>query len=118
MSTELNRIKNKPFIVFHDGYQYYEKEFGLNSAGSISVNPEISPTPKRIDEIKSKIRQSNVVCIFKEPQFSSKVVQTIIKDTNAKEGTMDPLGFDLKPGRDLYLQLMDKLTKSLKDCLS
>ncbi|MDG2006722.1 MAG: zinc ABC transporter substrate-binding protein [Thermodesulfobacteriota bacteirum] len=118
MATELNRIKNKPFIVFHDGYQYYEKEFGLNSAGSISVNHEISPTPKRIDEIKSKIRQSNVVCIFKEPQFSSKVVQTIIKDTNAKEGTMDPLGFDLEPGRDLYLQLMDKLTKSLKDCLS
>ena len=118
IAKKLDSIKDKPFIVFHDGYQYYEKEFGLNSAGSISINPEISPSPKRITEIKSKIRKSNIACVFKEPQFSSKVVQTIIKDTDAKEGILDPVGFNLEPGKDLYLKLIDNLTKSLVSCLS
>jgi len=46
------------------------------------------------------------------------VVQTIIKDTDAKEGILDPVGFNLEPGKDLYLKLIDNLTKSLISCLS
>ena len=118
ISEELMPIASRSFIVFHDAYQYYEKEFGLNGAGSISINPEISPSPKRINEIRSKIKSDSVQCMFKEPQFPSKIVQTIIKDTNAKEGLLDPLGSNLKPGRDLYLNLINSLSKNLKKCLS
>ena len=93
-------------------------KLNLNAAGSISLNPEITPTPQRINEIKLKIKKDAVKCVFREPQFSSKIVQTIINDTNAKEGLLDPLGSDLKPGKDLYLKLINKLTESLTDCLS
>lgn len=115
---KLEPIKDSSFIVFHDAYQYYEKEYNLNAAGSISLNPEISPTLQRINEIKLKIKKDAVKCVFREPQFSSKIVQTIINDTNAKEGLLDPLGSDLKPGKDLYLKLINKLTEGLTDCLS
>ena len=118
IGEELMPIASRSFIVFHDAYQYYEKEFGLNGAGSISINPDISPSPKRINEIRSKIKSDNVQCMFKEPQFPSKIVQTIIKDTNAKEGLLDPLGSNLKPGKDLYLNLVNNLSKNLKKCLS
>lgn len=117
MNEELMPIASRSFIVFHDAYQYYEKEFGLNGAGSISINPEISPSPKRINEIRSKIKRDNVQCVFKEPQFPSKIVQTIIKNTNTKEGLLDPLGSNLKPGKDLYLNLINNLSKNLKKCL-
>ena len=115
---KLEAIKDSSFIVFHDAYQYYDKEYNLNAAGSISLNPEISPTPQRINEIKLKIKKDAVKCVFREPQFSSKIVQTIINDTNAKEGLLDPLGSDLEPGKDLYLKLINKLTEGLTDCLS
>ena len=115
---KLEAIKDSSLIVFHDAYQYYDKEYNLNAAGSISLNPEISPTPQRINEIKLKIKKDAVKCVFREPQFSSKIVQTIINDTNAKEGLLDPLGSDLKPGKDLYLKLINKLTEGLTDCLS
>jgi len=118
INEELMPIASRSFIVFHDGYQYYEKEFGLNGAGSISINPEISPSPKRINEIRSKIKRDNVQCVFKEPQFPSKIVQTIIKNTNTKEGVLNPLGSNLKPGKDLYLNLINNLSKNLKKCLS
>ncbi len=118
VDIELQSIRSESYIVFHDAYQYFEKDFKLNPAGSISLNPEISPTPKRIKEIKSKILKESIKCVFKEPQFPSKIVQTIINDTNAKEGLLDPLGTDLEPGRELYIDLINSLSINLKECLS
>ena len=115
---EVESIGSESYIVFHDAYQYFEKEFRLNPAGSISLNPEISPTPKRINEIKLKILNDNVKCVFKEPQFPSKIVQLIIDDTNAKEGILDPLGSDLEPGKELYINLIKNISRDLKECLS
>src|SRR5210317_1069422 len=118
IKNELSSIKDKPYIVFHDAYQYFENENSLNSVGSIALNPEISPTPKRITEIKAKIEKDNVVCLFREPQFPSRIVQTVITDTEAKEGELDPIGFDLTPGKNLYFELIDNLSMGLKNCLS
>ena len=118
ITMEVESIRDESYIVFHDAYQYFEKEFKLNPAGSISLNPEISPTPKRISEIKSKILSQNIKCVFKEPQFPSKVVQTITKDTTAKEGILDPLGSDLSPGKELYINLINNISKNLNECLS
>ena len=118
MSAKLDSVNNEPYIVFHDAYQYFEADYSLNSVGSISLNPDISPTPKRIQEIKTKIEKDNVVCLFREPQFPSRIVQTVIQETNAKEGELDPLGFDLTPGKNLYFELVTNLAKNLRECLS
>tara|TARA_B100002051_G_scaffold239639_1_gene243000 strand:- start:236 stop:1156 length:921 start_codon:yes stop_codon:yes gene_type:complete len=118
LSAKLDSVNNEPYIVFHDAYQYFEADYSLNSVGSISLNPDISPTPNRIQEIKSKIEKDNVVCLFREPQFPSRIVQTVIQETNAKEGELDPLGFDLTPGKNLYFELVTNLSKNLRECLS
>ena len=67
IALELESVKNEAYIVFHDAYQYFENEFKLNAAGSIALNPEISPTPKRISEIKSKIVNDNVCLLYTSP---------------------------------------------------
>ena len=43
-------VKDKPFIVFHDAYQYFEKEFGVTVAGSITVSdkPVTVPEPATV----------------------------------------------------------------------
>ena len=53
------------------------------------LNPEISPTLKRIQEIKQN-RKDIVVCLFREPQFPSRIVQTVIQETNAKRVSSTP----------------------------
>ena len=37
---------------------------------------------------------------------------------DAKEGELDPLGYDLTPSKNLYFELIDNLSMGLKDCLS
>ena len=117
LTKDLAPIKDKPFIVFHDAYQYFEKTFGLNAVGSVALEGDIASSPKQISFIKDKIIKSNASCVFQEPQFDSKLVKIVVEGTNAQIGTLDPLGVGIKTTSDFYLQLLKNMSKSLKECL-
>ena len=114
---ELSPIKNKPYIVFHDAYQYFEKTFELNAVGSVALEGDIASSPKQISLIKDKIVKSKALCVFQEPQFDSKLVKIVVEGTDAKIGTLDPLGVNVSENKDFYLQLITNMAKSLKECL-
>ena len=114
---ELAPIKDKPFIVFHDAYQYFEKTFELNAVGSVALEGDIASSPKQISFIKEKIKESNASCVFQEPQFDTKLVKIVVEGTNAEIGTLDPLGVNITGDKDFYLQLLRNMSKSLKECL-
>lgn len=117
IKLKLKEVKNKPYIVFHDAYQYFEKAYNLNAIGSILLNPEQLPSPKRIINIRSKIKTLNAYCVFKEPQYKAQIVNTVIENTNAKVSTLDPLGSNIVPGPDMYIGLLDDLANNITICL-
>ena len=111
-------VKDKPFIVFHDAYQYFEHRYGVKTAGSITVSPETLPGADRVKQMQEKVRQLGATCVFAEPQFEPKLVSVITEGTKAKSATLDPEAATLEPGPDLYFKLMRGIAGSLKDCLS
>lgn len=117
VTAELEPVRNKPYIVFHDAYQYFDRRFDLAAAGSITVNPEKAPGAARIREIQTKVQSLGATCVFSEPQFESRLVTTVLEGTKAKTGVLDPLGADLNDGPELYPQLIRNLASSLAGCL-
>ncbi len=111
-------VHERPYIVFHDAYQYMEQEHDLSIAGSISVDPEQRPGARRLAELRDRVQELEAVCIFSEPQFPSDLVETIADGTDAKTGVLDPLGATLTPGPDLYFELMEGMAASLNACLA
>ena len=111
-------VKDKPFIVFHDAYQYFEKEFGVAVAGSITVSPESLPGAARIAEIHDKVKSLNSTCVFAEPQFEPKLITVVLEGTNARTGVLDPEAGALTKGENLYSEMMMGIATSLRDCLS
>ena len=69
LAATLAPVADKPFIVFHDAYQYFEARFGLTLAGSVTVTPEVMPGAARIDELKAKVAELGATCVFAEPNF-------------------------------------------------
>ncbi len=46
IASELQPLKGKPFVVFHDAYQYFERRrFGMTAVGSITVTPKCNRPP-------------------------------------------------------------------------
>ena len=117
ISAEVASVRGKPFIVFHDAYRHFEDRFGLTAAGSAVVSPERSPGIRRILELRGKVRDLGATCVFAEPQFEPRLVNTIIEGTPARAGTVDPLGAAIESGPGLYFTLLRNMAASFKDCL-
>lgn len=118
LTAAMKPVQGKPFVVFHDGYRYFENRFGLNTVGSITVSPEVIPGAERIEEIHAKIKSLQAVCVFTEPQFEPKLISVVTEGTGAKVGTLDPLGAALPPGPGLYATLLRNMAASLRNCLA
>ena len=118
LKTTVAPVKDRPIVVFHDAYQYFEKEFGIRIAGSITVSPETLPGAARISEIHEKLKGLGASCVFAEPQFEPKLVNVVIEGTEARSGTLDPEAATLDAGPDLYFKLMRGIAGSIKGCLS
>jgi zinc transport system substrate-binding protein len=110
-------VAGKPYIVFHDAYQYFEARYGLSPAGAITFSPERAPGAKTLSEIRERIRTSGAVCVFREPQFEPGLVKTVTAGSFARVGVLDPIGADIPPGPDAYPMLLSKMASSLRGCL-
>ena len=116
--NNINQSINKDarFVVFHDAYQYFEKRFGISTSGALTLNTDVLPGAKQISDIQNIIKEKTIKCIFSEPQFNPKIIETIAKDTGIKTGIFDPLGANIKSDKDLYFKLINNLAKGLKNC--
>ena len=110
--------RGKPYFVFHDAYRYFEKTADLPAAGSVVADAHHAGGARRVAQIREKIKQSGPACLFTEPQMPEKHVQTLSENLPVHTGVLDPLGEGLTPGKDFYVELIGKLTHSLKACLS
>jgi zinc transport system substrate-binding protein len=117
LDSELAPVRDKPFIVFHDAYQYLERRFRLTVAGTLTVVPDSAPGAQRVAELRDKVANAGAVCVFAEPQFEPAIVQTIIAGTPARAGTLDPEGASLPEGPGLYAALLENLADALVTCL-
>ena len=117
VAGELAPLKGQPFMVFHDAYQYFESAFGLSAVGAVSLGEGRLPGAKRVRQLRRAIVRRNVVCVFTEPQFKPKIVDTVIEGTTVRRGVLDAIGADIEAGPDAYLVLMRRNAKAAVACL-
>ena len=110
-------IKNIPYISFHDAYTYLERRFELAGQGSVTFSAERMPGIRKVVELRKKIKDNNVVCVFNEPQFESSLVKTLIEGTPVRSGMLDPIGNAGTDGPEAYFEMMDGIENGLKKCL-
>jgi zinc transport system substrate-binding protein len=118
LKERLAPVADRPYLVFHDAYQYFERRYGLTPVGSIVVDPGRPPGARRLSELRDRIEAQGVACLFVEPQFEPRIAHTIVEGTGAGIAELDPLGAGLAPGPDLYPQLLQRLGESLWGCLT
>lgn len=118
IAKQLEPVKSKGYYTFHDAYGYFEDAYGLKSLGSFTINPTVAPGAKTLNAIKKSITQKKAQCLFAEPQFTPKVIESLSKGTSAKVGQLDPLGEKIELSREAYPQFLQSLADQFSDCLS
>lgn len=117
LKARLAPVRTVPYVVFHDAYHYFESAFDVRPVGAITLSPDRKPGARRLFEIRNEIEEREARCVFREPQFAPKLVDTVLEGTDARAGMLDPLGADLPKGPDAYFTLLSNLADNLVDCL-
>ncbi len=122
LNQELNKIRTKiskaSFITLHDTYQYLAKEYDLAHAGTISLNPSITPSAQHLQFIRDLITKERIPCVISEPQFSNKLIQGLSRELNINTIQIDPLGTTIPYGPDHYPQTMTSIMEKILRCTS
>ncbi|MFZ3102989.1 MAG: metal ABC transporter substrate-binding protein [Desulfitobacteriaceae bacterium] len=116
MHQALDGVKNRDIITFHEAFPYFAKEFNLNIAGIIEREPGSEPSAKELAKTIDKVKNLKVKALFAEPQYSTKAIDTIAKETGAKVYTLDPVVTGPMEA-DAYINIMDKNLKTLQEAL-
>lgn len=111
-------VHDRPFMVFHDGYRYIEERFALRGVGAVTVSPSVSPGARHLSALRQRLEAEGVRCLFAEPQFSPRILETLGQGTAAHIATLDPLGGGEGTGLDGYRVMMRTLATAVRDCLA
>lgn len=110
--------KDNGFLVYHDAYQYFEKRFNRVAVGSISLGDASKPSAKRLSELKALFGAQGISCVLTEPQYSSKIVDSVFGGFKPTIGVVDPIGIDLELGTTLYPELLENIALSIAQCVN
>ncbi|WP_299149280.1 zinc ABC transporter substrate-binding protein [uncultured Tateyamaria sp.] len=107
-------VTDRPFVVFHDAYHYFENRFGVEAVGAVSASDAAAPSPARVAALRDEVAGFEAVCAMREPQFAGGMLESL---GTVKLGEMDPMGAALEVGPTLYSELLRGMATSLANCL-
>jgi zinc transport system substrate-binding protein len=117
IAAQLRPVQDRPFLVFHDAFQYFEKRFGLNAVGAVSLGGGRAPGARHVRALRQRIEKQGIVCLFTEPQFEPRIARVIAEGTGVRTAVLDPVGAGLETGMALYFKLMRRNATALAECL-
>lgn len=117
LQARLAAIKDKPFFVFHEAYDYFEAAYGLEHAGVFSVAAEVQPGAKHVAAMRARLQEVGPTCVFSEPPLRPRLAQTLTAGLPVRLAELDALGAALPVTASGYEQLLERLGNDLADCL-
>ena len=119
-SLEEVEEQNRHIVVSHEAFAYLCEAYHLEQLGIQGVDADSEPDPKKMAEIADFVKTHNVRVIFTEELISSKVAESIAKETGASILQLNPIeGLSqeqLDAGED-YFSIMNKNLEALKEAL-
>ncbi|MES2870243.1 MAG: zinc ABC transporter substrate-binding protein [Pseudomonadota bacterium] len=117
LKARLAAIADKPFFVFHEGYDYFESSYGLKHAGVFSVASEVQPGAQHVAAMRKRLQEVGKTCVFSDPPLRPRLAETLTAGLPAKLAELDALGGYTPATAQGYEQLLEKLGNDLAGCL-
>lgn len=111
------QAENKTFVTQHAAFGYLANQYGLTQESISGISPDQEPSPSRLAQLKEYIDEHNVSVIYFEATASSKVAETLAKETGVELSVLQTLESltddEQKDGKD-YISVMQENLEALK----
>lgn len=117
IAGELSNFENKNIVVYHESFDYFASEFGLNVVTKIEKEHGEAASASEIVSIVKEIKEHGVKCIFVETGYNVGVANTIAKETGVKVYELNPVTSG-ENNKDEYISIMRENLEVIKEALN
>lgn len=118
--TSLTNCEIRTFITSHNAFSRLAERYDLEQEPIAGISPDTEPSAKRIEELKSLVKNKKIEVIFTEELVSPKVVKILGKEAKVRTSVLSPLEGLTKEqeskGED-YFSIMESNLQKLVEAL-
>ncbi|MDE0733329.1 MAG: metal ABC transporter substrate-binding protein [Gammaproteobacteria bacterium] len=116
--TERFSTSHNNYLVYHNAYQYFERQFGLQHSVALLADPETQPGIQHILRTRELVENSMPNCLLVEPESSMELATTLTDGMDIRTVSVDHLGYDVLPSDNPYRQLLLQVAESFESCIN
>jgi len=116
----LTPLPNNVIVVAHEAFGYLADAYGLIQMGITGLQPDTEPTPARMAEVITFVKENSIGTIFFEELASPRVAEAIVGATGTQVAALNPLegltDAEIAEGAD-YFSVMRNNLEALRRAL-
>lgn len=105
------------YAVYHDAYQYFERQFGLKHDMVILNDPERQPSIRAIVQLRNQITEAKPACLLLEIDSSSELVDTVLNGHVLDKITVDLLGASVDANANGFTEFITNIADDFTRCI-
>jgi zinc transport system substrate-binding protein len=78
-------------VTSHAAYRYLTSRYGLEQEAVTGADPEAEPSPARLAELATLIREGGVTTVFTEPLVTGGPADALARETGTRTAVLDPV---------------------------
>ncbi|TMK79577.1 MAG: zinc ABC transporter substrate-binding protein [Actinobacteria bacterium] len=95
----LAHCARREIVTSHEAFAYLGQRYGLRQIAITGLSPEAEPAPQDLRNVVELVRRTHATTIFFETLVSSRIAETVARETGAKTAVLNPIE-GLKPGEE------------------
>lgn len=115
VSAQLEPHRARAFWVYHDGYQYFEKRYGLMLLGALNESPELPLKPQALLRLD---KDPEARCLFLDAQYQHTSTARMLARRALTLVQLDPFGARQPSTYAGYEALIGNLAQGFEGCLA
>ncbi|MGM0449900.1 MAG: zinc ABC transporter substrate-binding protein [Pseudomonadota bacterium] len=113
---QLAPLSEVTLFTYHDAFHYFADHFELTIAGTLTNNPERSPSARHIDSLQKALEAAPWPCIMTETQLGGDWWRGLDVSQPLPVSRWDPLGGDIAVEVGGYTAFLESLADAVTDC--
>lgn len=87
----LSSCRRHEIVTSHDAFGYLARRYGLRQVAITGISPEAEPTPRELERVVDRVRDTGAKTVFFETLVSPRLAETVARETGARTAVLNPL---------------------------
>ena len=110
------KAADKPFIVYHDAYQYLEYYLEQTPQAVVTIEPDVSPGVRHLVEVSQLVKKQQITCLLGGTFMAPGIVESVFKGLQepSHQGVIDPMA---SGEFNSYADFIEEMIQRFSQCL-